>query len=733
MADPAKNKKKPGFTTLIVAGLLLGLFCGLFFGEYTSWIKWVGDAFVGLLQMAVLPYVALSLVANVGRLSLADSARLLRIAAAVLVMLWGVGLVTFLAMTQAFPDWESGSFFSSSFTQEPPSPNWLDLFIPSNPFRALSDNSIPAVVVFSIGVGIALMAIPNKAAFLDPLDVVVDALAKLNKLVVKLTPIGMFAIVAYAAGTIDFEQFELIQGYLLTYAAAAIILSFLVLPALVSACTPFKFRSVVRASRDPLIAAFVIGNTFVVLPMIIEAVKRLEEENLVAASKSHEPDYLVPLAYPFPDVGRIVGLIFIPFAAWFYGTVIEPSSYPALLGVGLLGSFGKPVITIPLLLNIAELPGDIFNLFLASGVVAARFGDLMKTMHLLTFTILVGCAINGTARLDWRKLFAGVVASTLLLLLAALLIRSYLNANFKGRYSREQLVTQREMLFPDDRQLSEVEPFEMLIASQPNPDPIGPDQTRIERIKDRSLIRIGFDPNKMPFAYKNDDGQLIGFDIEMAYYLADDLQVNIEFVPIDRENLQQQLSEDHFDIAMSAQEGTLNQAAFLPAINPYMDITLAIVVPDHEKRNFRNRDLIKDIPDLKIAVIKGSFFAERAPKVFPDKKDFQIVELDSAAEYFNGKHVDVDGLVISAESGSAWTLLWPQFTVANPLKGETRVPLYYLTAADPEFEKFLQNWLTLKRADGTYQQLYRHWILGEDLQTQKPRWCIIRDVLGWVE
>ncbi len=413
MAELSGSKKGPSFTTLIVGGLLLGLFCGLFFGEYTSWIKWIGDAFVGLLQMAVLPYVATSLVSNIGRLSLSDSARLLCVAAMVLCALWIVGLAALVIMTGAFPAWETGSFFSASFTEEPPSPNWLDLFIPSNPFKSLSENAVPAVVLFSMGVGIALMAIPDKSVFLDPLDVVVDALAKLNKLVVKLTPLGLFAIVAYATGTTDVRQFELIQGYLLTYGAAAIILSLVVLPALVSAVTPLKFGEVLKASYDPLIAAFVIGNSFVVLPMITDAVKRLlEDKELLGDQQTHDPQYLVPLAYPFPDVGRIVGLIFIPFAAWFYGSTIGLDLYPPLLGVGFLGSFGKPVITIPLLLDIAQLPGDIFNLFLASGVVAARFGDLMKTMHLIAFTILVSCLISGTASVRWRKVLIGLISAS---------------------------------------------------------------------------------------------------------------------------------------------------------------------------------------------------------------------------------------------------------------------------------------------------------------------------------
>jgi Na+/H+-dicarboxylate symporter/ABC-type amino acid transport substrate-binding protein len=733
MAEPSKIKKGPSLTALIAAGLLLGLLCGLFFGEYTSWIKWIGDVFIGLLQMAVLPYVATSLIANVGRLSLAESARLLRVAAAVLCLLWFVGLVTLVIMTEAFPAWETGSFFSSSFTEEPPSPDWLDLFIPSNPFKSLSENAVPAIVVFSLGVGLALMAIPNKALLLDPLDVVVDALAKLNKLVVKLTPVGLFAIVAYATGTTDIQQFELIQGYLLSYAAAAIILTFVVLPALVAAVTPLKFGEVVRASYDPLISAFVIGNSFVVLPMITDAVKRLlEDKKLLGDQRSHDPQYLVPLAYPFPDVGRIVGLIFIPFAAWFYGNTIDSDLYPPLLGVGFLGSFGKPVITIPLLLNIAELPGDIFNLFLASGVVAARFGDLMKSMHLMVFTILVSSMIGGTARFNGRKVLVGLVAAVSLLLLAMLSIRGYLDASFKGRYSKEKLVTEREMIFPRARPRSTIE-VRVLTESQPNPHPIGQGKTRIQRIQQFGRIRIGFDPDKMPFAYLNASGKPIGFDIEMAYFLADDLEVNIDFVPIDRPNLQRQLQDDHFDIAMSAEEGTLRQAEQLPAIDPYMDVTLAIVVPDYQKRNYRSVDAIKDIPDLKIAVIKGTFFAERAPRVFPEKPDFRIVPLNSAADYFDGGYAEVDALVISAESGSAWTLLRPEFTVANPLDGAVRLPLYYLTAVDSGFQQFLQNWLTLKRADGTYDELYQHWILGQDKLNKNPRWCILRDVLKWVD
>ncbi len=389
--DNSTKRFRLGLTSLILLGLVLGIGWGIFFGEYGGWVKWIGDVYVGLLQMAVLPYVALSLIANVGRLSLAEGARLLKVSFLALMLLWMIGLAMLIAITQAFPAWDTGSFFSNSFTEQSEQPDWLELFVPSNPFRSLADNLIPAVVVFSLGVGVALMSISNKQSLLGPLDVVIEALSRLNKLVIRLTPLGLFGIVGYTAGTIDFRQFTLIQGYLLVFCLAALLVSLLILPALVASLTPIKFRAILRAARDPLIACFVIGNTFVVLPMIIECVNNLMKQQPSSTVRDNEPDYLVPLAYPFPDVGKIVGLVFIPFAAWFYGTSIDLEQLPALLGVGFLGSFGKPIITIPLLLDVARLPSDIFNLFLASGVVASRFSDLMKCMHLIAFALLVIC------------------------------------------------------------------------------------------------------------------------------------------------------------------------------------------------------------------------------------------------------------------------------------------------------------------------------------------------------
>ena len=50
------NRDRPNLTSLIFGALVLGIFLGVFFGQEMAPLKYIGDAYVGLLQMTVLPY-----------------------------------------------------------------------------------------------------------------------------------------------------------------------------------------------------------------------------------------------------------------------------------------------------------------------------------------------------------------------------------------------------------------------------------------------------------------------------------------------------------------------------------------------------------------------------------------------------------------------------------------------------------------------------------------------------
>jgi hypothetical protein len=59
-----------------------------------------------------------------------------------------------------------------------------------------------------------------------------------------------------------------------------------------------------------------------------------------------------------------------------------------------------------------------------------------------------------------------------------------------------------------------------------------------------------------------------------------------------------------------------------------------------------------------------------------------------------------------------------------------RIPLAYPLVRDEAWRAFVDQWLELKRKDGTLDELYSYWILGRDAAEKRRRWSILDDVLG---
>ena len=225
---------KTSLTTRIVSGLLLGIFTGLFFGEKAAGLQVIADIWIGLMQMTVLPYVIVSLISGLGQLD-ARLARMLAFRGGLLMLLfWAIALLVVTAMPQAFPYFENAAFFGSHQSQVGESFNPVELYIPSNPFHSMANTIIPAVVIFSAAVGIALIGMPNKATLLESLSTFLEALGRVTRFVVGLTPIGVFAIVAIAAGTMTWSEIVRLEAYFVVYIVASLYLALWVLPVLIS-------------------------------------------------------------------------------------------------------------------------------------------------------------------------------------------------------------------------------------------------------------------------------------------------------------------------------------------------------------------------------------------------------------------------------------------------------------------------------------------------------------------
>jgi Na+/H+-dicarboxylate symporter/ABC-type amino acid transport substrate-binding protein len=713
-------------TRKILLSLSAGLFTGLFLGEYAAPMQLLGQAYIGLLQMTVIPYILFSLIANIGRLTHTQARLLARTGLVALVGLWILAGLVVLAMSAALPLISSGSFFSTSLLEAPPRLDLLSLFIPTNVFQSLSNNSVPAVVLFCLLFGTALIGFDNKKTLLEQLDLITAVLQKVNSLVLKLTPIGIFTITASAAGTLSLADFGRLQAYMLTMTVAVILVAVFIYPLLISTCTPLSWRRVVAASRDALITAFVLGSIFAVIPMLIKSVEdMLEDLGEVEGkdSSEHLPQLMLPLAYPFPDAGKILTLLFIPFAAWFYGSPLSAEDLGLLMTLGPVVLFGKVVTAVPFLLDFMQIPADIFQLFLASGVLMSRLADAAGAMHLMAFTFLTTVYIRGQFELRWKRLLPRLAGLLVLVGVLVALINTALYASYKDNYSKGEVVLAMQTM---ERDVETV----VLTEAAPNPTPLLDGLSYGDRINQQKLLRVGFNPDNLPFTYFNAEGQLVGFDIDLVQHLAADLGVTLEFVPYEIENLVADMNNDHFDIAISGITATAQRSAELLFSEPYMFVNMALVIPDYRRREFSSEGSIRAATGLRLGVHSGSNFGSRALEHFPNAK---IVPLQSERDFFLLKEGELDALITTAEGGSAWTLLYPEYTTINPVETSERAPLVIAIPHEMDIEEFLEMWVTLRKLDGTIDQLFDYWILGQDPGTEQPRWSIIRDVLHWVD
>lgn len=710
---------------MILIGLGLGIFCGLFFGEYCEGLKVVGDIYIGFLRMTVLPYIAITLIANLGRLTLVDSRRLARVGGSLLLLFWLIGLGMVFVLSNTFPDRAEGSFFSSSLTDPPKQTNFFEALIPSNVFSALANDQVPAVILLCLAGGIALSRSDRRKVLIEQLDILSEVLMRVTKFIVRLTPIAIFAIAASTVGTLSLEQAMRLQVYFVAYTFGAILLGGVILPLLVTSFTPIRYGELIWACRDSLLTAFVTGKLIIVLPLMIEQTEALLKRHRSDERAGTTADVLFPLAYPFPHVGKLLRMLFVPFAAWFLGSPLEWRDFPGFLGVGLVSYFGGPIVATPFLLDWAQLPHDMFQLFLFAGVYGERVGDALGVMHLVCFSLLTTCIMQGMAKFSLRGLlrFAGVTVGCVVVALVGL--QSTINYGLSPGETKSEVLAKMQLL---------EEPVVATIVDEPepNPFPLMENESLLERIRRRGVIRVGFTPDALPFSYFNEHGELVGFDINLIHALARDLKVQLEFVYYDRDNLTQDLNADHFDIAVSKIIGTIERSEEMQHTPPYLDVNLALVVADYRSRRFRSLEELRSMRNLRIGVVdrEGGFDSYLA-KALPNA---ELVYLDKSLDFFVNQDLDLDALLTSAESGSAYTILYPSYEVVIPSGVQDKLPLFIaIGQRDVAMREYLEHWLLLRKDDGTIDSYYDHWILGENHENKSPRWSIMRNVLGWVK
>ncbi len=692
----------------VIFSLLAGIGFGIAVGEWAGRLEWIGNAYIRLLQMTVLPYILFSLMGGLGRLELAMARRIGLAGAGLILFLWATAMLTLLTMPLAYPDWTSAAFFSTSLITPPARFDPLTLYIPSNPFHALANTIVPAAVVFSIAMGLALIAVPDKDGLLRGMQNLSDALMKIASFVARLAPIGIFALTAAAAGTLDVQALARLQVYLWVYAGAWLVLTFLVLPLFVAWATPFGYREVMRDARTAMVTAFAAGTVLVVIPMIIERTKTLlREHGMVSKAADTAVDVLVPTAYTFPSVGTLLGIGFILFAGWFVGAPLDISQYPGFVVTGAISAFGTMAVALPFMLDYFHLPADLFQLYLVGSVMTARFATVLAAMHAVVISLLGASVMLGRLRREGlvRALLLGLAVTGLLMWGLGVVLGRLVPYEYTGY---EKLISMQ----PIER----VQP-ERFITDPQSLAPLPGDRPRLQAIAERGSLRVAFPRDAVPFAFRNKAGQVVGLDMDLLRILARKLGVGLEIVRLDKPAAVAALAEGRIDLLAGGLAITTARAREWEMTQPYLVEHIGFVVPDYRRKVFTTLEGIRAQKGLRIGVLaalRESVYAPLIRRRFPGAR---IVPIASPRDFLTGK-TGADVMIYSAESGAIWTLIYPQFSVVVPQGLDTRLPLgMVLPPGDPHFADFINLWLKVEQTRGTLDALMAYWVYGKTRET----------------
>ena len=215
--------------------------------------------------------------------------------------------------------------------------------------------------------------------------------------------------------------------------------------------------------------------------------------------------------------------------------------------------------------------------------------------------------------------------------------------------------------------------------------------------------------------------------MELIHRLAVRLQVRLEFVPYTYDTVIEQLDSGEIDVAVGGLIMKPERLLRVGFSEPYQTATMSIVLPDHRRSEVDSWGKMSESTGLRLAVVHEDV-AVAAQRQLPN---VEVVVIDSIRSYFAGQREDLDGLIMSAEAGAAWNILYPHHAVVVPHPIMQRPVGMAVRLSDDQWLRFLDRWLDFERLDGSLERLRVYWVEGGGTKAKPPRWSVMRDVLGW--
>ncbi|MEO9276123.1 dicarboxylate/amino acid:cation symporter [Marinomonas sp. 5E14-1] len=366
----------------ILIGMVLGVIAGSIMGPDAELLKPIGTLFINTIKMLIVPLVFCSLV--VGVTSMEDTRKMGRIGLKSVVLYLGttavaisigLGLGIFMAPGEGI-NMTAGA--AAPVAKEAPTLiQTLLALIPQNPINALASGNILQIIVFALGLGVALTLCGEKAKpAIAVFESLAEAMYKLTELVMKLAPYGIFGLMAWVTGKYGLDILMPLIKVVAAVYIGCIIHVLVVHCGLISTVARLSPVGYLKGLIAPASVAFTTTSSSGTLPSTIKAAR---EELGVSKGIS---SFVLPLGATINMDGTALyqGVCAI-FIAQAFGIDLSMSDYMLIIATSTLASIGTAgvpgagLIMLSLVLTTVGLPME--GLAIVAGI--DRILDMART------------------------------------------------------------------------------------------------------------------------------------------------------------------------------------------------------------------------------------------------------------------------------------------------------------------------------------------------------------------
>ncbi|GLS82789.1 dicarboxylate/amino acid:cation symporter [Paraferrimonas haliotis] len=350
------------FWQKVLLGFALGVSAGVIFGEQATALKPLGDGFIALIKMLVAPLVFFAIAVSFTNLSNGSDIKRLGFKTVLMFMFTATVASVIGLSLGTWLDLGSTMQLEAAQVNERIIPSFSQIIIdmiPVNPIAALAEGKVLQIIVFAIFVGLSVNAIGEKG---EPMKRFIqsgaEVMYQITRYVLKLTPIGVFGLMAWVVGAYGLETLLPLAKFIGAIYLACLIHILFVYGGLVKFVAKLNPITFFKKAFPAQIVAFTTASSYGTLPMSNKCVTEG-----MGVSKQYS-SFVLPLGATMnmDGCGGIYPAIAAIFIAQLYGIDLAWTEYLLIMvtatvaSIGTAGVPGSAMVMLTVTLNAVGLP-----------------------------------------------------------------------------------------------------------------------------------------------------------------------------------------------------------------------------------------------------------------------------------------------------------------------------------------------------------------------------------------